>query len=185
MNLYSEPYDPHAFHVDLTQTVLLRLDRQMLRISKPSQNVLKHGCFNDPTLAEDDPKMVGQSIYNLTNATVCLRPRRLARRRWFSRKYPICIKLSSEHNQPKVSNLRAEHLGAVPEVESDESDNDLHKTHKKPRRSTVSNPDQRQPKDYEVFTTDSNNDSEDGRKYVPPRSSSDGHLPFSGSDNYL
>ncbi|KAL3075071.1 hypothetical protein niasHT_034946 [Heterodera trifolii] len=94
MNILSEHYHPHTFHVNSIQTVLVRLDGHLLRISRPERTMLKH-CFHiDPTLTEPEPRMISQKIYDLTDAQVVLRPRRLARRRWFSRKYPICIKLA-------------------------------------------------------------------------------------------
>lgn len=65
-----------------------------MRISRPERALLKHAFHTDRTLTEKTPRMVSQSIYDLTGAQVKLRPRRLARRRWFSRKYPICIRLS-------------------------------------------------------------------------------------------
>lgn len=103
MNILNEHYNPHTFHVNALQTVLVRLDGKLLRISRPATALLKHGFHSDPTLTESEPKMLGQSIYDLTNASIKLRPRRLARRRWFSRKYPICIKLSSMNGEIKSS----------------------------------------------------------------------------------
>ncbi|CAD5216744.1 unnamed protein product [Bursaphelenchus xylophilus] len=110
MNILNEPYNPNTFHVNSLQTVLVRLDGKLLRISRPATALLKHGFHTDPTLTETEPKMLGQSIYDLTNARIKLRPRRLARRRWFSRKYPICIKLSSMNGELKT--VRKESLFA-------------------------------------------------------------------------
>ncbi|KAI1722751.1 testis-expressed protein 2 [Ditylenchus destructor] len=98
MNILNEHYNPHSFHVNTIQTVLVRLDGNMLRISRPERAMMKHTFHTDPTLTEPEPRMLSQSIYDLTNAKVRLRPRRLARRRWFSRKYPICIRLASAEN---------------------------------------------------------------------------------------
>ena len=99
MNVLNEPYNPHTFHVNRIQTVLVRLDGNMLRISRPGRNLLKHAFYDDPTLTKKEPTMLAQSIYDLTNASVKLRPKRLAKRRWFSRKYPICIRLASPDNE--------------------------------------------------------------------------------------
>ncbi|KAI3414028.1 hypothetical protein GPALN_011494 [Globodera pallida] len=95
MNILNEHYHPHAFHVNTIQTVLVRLDGNILRISRPERTMLKHCFHKDPTLTEPEPRMISQKIYDLTDAQILLRPRRLARRRWFSRKYPICIKLAA------------------------------------------------------------------------------------------
>uniref|UniRef100_A0A914GVW9 SMP-LTD domain-containing protein n=1 Tax=Globodera rostochiensis TaxID=31243 RepID=A0A914GVW9_GLORO len=95
MNILNEHYHPHAFHVNTIQTVLVRLDGNILRISRPERTMLKHCFHKDPTLTEPEPRMISQKMYDLTDAQILLRPRRLARRRWFSRKYPICIKLAA------------------------------------------------------------------------------------------
>lgn len=72
MNLYDEHYNPNTFHVNSVQTVLVRLDGKMLRISRPDKVMLKHGFHTDPTLVENEPRMIAQNIYDLTNATVSL-----------------------------------------------------------------------------------------------------------------
>ncbi|KAI6194514.1 SMP-LTD domain-containing protein [Aphelenchoides besseyi] len=107
MNLLpsGESYSPHTFHVNSLQTVLVRLDGHFLRISFPNRAMLKHGFHTDPTLTDSEPRMLRQTIHDLTNATVKLRPRRLARRRWFSRKYPICIKLASYHSEVQANRI--------------------------------------------------------------------------------
>uniref|UniRef100_A0A915ERB7 Uncharacterized protein n=1 Tax=Ditylenchus dipsaci TaxID=166011 RepID=A0A915ERB7_9BILA len=53
-----------------TKTVLVRLDGNMLRISRPERAMLKHTFHTDPTLTEPEPRMLTQSIYDLTNASV-------------------------------------------------------------------------------------------------------------------
>lgn len=62
MNIYEAHYNPHTFHVNSAQTVLVRLDGKMLRISKPDRVMLKHGFHSDPTLIETEPRMISQSI---------------------------------------------------------------------------------------------------------------------------
>ncbi|GMS87167.1 hypothetical protein PENTCL1PPCAC_9342, partial [Pristionchus entomophagus] len=89
-------YDPSNYHVNSCRCVLVRLEGATLRISRPARAVLKHAFHTDPTLTATQPSMVAQSIYDLTDATVSLRPRRLARLRWWSRKYPIFIRLKDE-----------------------------------------------------------------------------------------
>ena len=71
MNILNEHYHPHTFHVNTIQTVLVRLDGCLLRISRPERAMLKH-CFHvDPTLTEPEPRMKAQNIYDLTGAMVC------------------------------------------------------------------------------------------------------------------
>ncbi|KAI6198277.1 SMP-LTD domain-containing protein [Aphelenchoides fujianensis] len=117
MNLFptGQSYSPHTFHVNSLQTVLVRLDGHFLRISHPNRALLKHGFHTDPTLTEAEPRMIAQSIHDLTNATVKLRPRRLARRRWFSRKYPICIKLGSSNRDIQANRIDP-HITDIQEV---------------------------------------------------------------------
>ncbi|VDN82546.1 unnamed protein product [Brugia pahangi] len=99
MNELRGKYDSSTYHVNNAQTVLVRLDGNLLRISRPERAVLKHAFHTDPTLTEAEPTISSQSIYNLTGAMVTLRPKRLAKRRWWSRKYPIHIRLASRDSE--------------------------------------------------------------------------------------
>uniref|UniRef100_F1KTN2 Testis-expressed sequence 2 protein n=2 Tax=Ascaris TaxID=6251 RepID=F1KTN2_ASCSU len=99
MNELRGHYDSATYHVNSAQSVLVRLDGHLLRISRPERNVLKHSFHTDPTLSEPEPTICGQSIYDLTGAVVSLRPKRLAKRRWWSRKYPIHIRLASSQSE--------------------------------------------------------------------------------------
>lgn len=72
MNELSGRYSPAAYHVNDAQSVLVRLDCNMLRISRPARHVLKHAFHTDATLTGPEPTMMGQSIYDLTDATVGL-----------------------------------------------------------------------------------------------------------------
>jgi hypothetical protein len=56
--------------VNTIQTVLIRLDGNLLRISRPEKAMLKHCFHTDPTLNESEPRMTGQNIYDLAGATV-------------------------------------------------------------------------------------------------------------------
>uniref|UniRef100_A0A8R1TK17 SMP-LTD domain-containing protein n=1 Tax=Onchocerca volvulus TaxID=6282 RepID=A0A8R1TK17_ONCVO len=99
MNELRGKYDSSTYHVNNAQTVLVCLDGNLLRVSRPDRAVLKHAFHTDPTLTEAEPAISNQSIYNLTGAVVTLRPKRLARRRWWSRKYPIHIRLASRDSE--------------------------------------------------------------------------------------
>jgi len=70
MNELEGNYDSTTYHVNSTRSVLVRLDGKLLRVSRPERNVFKHSFFNDPTLSDAEPRMCGQSIYDLTNAKV-------------------------------------------------------------------------------------------------------------------
>ncbi|KAH7720318.1 Protein F55C12.5 c [Aphelenchoides avenae] len=68
MNIFNDRYSPHTFHVNGVQTVLVRLDGNLLRISRPERAMLKHAFHVDPTLTDPEPRMLAQTIYDLTNA---------------------------------------------------------------------------------------------------------------------
>ncbi|KAJ1370724.1 hypothetical protein KIN20_032517 [Parelaphostrongylus tenuis] len=89
MNELRGRYSPATYHVNQAQSVLVRLESSTLRISRPAKAVLKHAFHEDPTLTQPQPTMVSQTIYSLVNAHVSLRPKRLPRRRWWVRKYPV------------------------------------------------------------------------------------------------
>ncbi|VDM62886.1 unnamed protein product [Angiostrongylus costaricensis] len=94
MNELRGRYSPATYHVNHAQSVLVRLEGSTLRISRPAKAVLKHAFHEDPTLTQPQPTMVSQTIYSLVDAHVSLRPKRLAKRRWWSRKYPIHIRFA-------------------------------------------------------------------------------------------
>ncbi|EFO23264.2 hypothetical protein LOAG_05221 [Loa loa] len=117
MNELRGKYHSSTYHVNNAKTVLVCLDGNLLRISRPERAVLKHAFHTDPTLTEAEPKILSQSIYNLTGATVTLRPKRLARRRWWSRKYPIHIRLSSRNSEISTFPLLGRSLSINEEIE--------------------------------------------------------------------
>lgn len=109
MNLLRGPYDPAKSMLSSTRSVLLRLDRDVVRLSIPKTNVMKHTFWNETKV---EPAFISQELYNIAGeifvkvfcpfragfkqyvclgATISVRPKNLARRRWWSRKYPICI----------------------------------------------------------------------------------------------
>lgn len=71
MNELRGRYLPNSYHVNSTQTVLVRLDGSTLRISRPDRAMLKHAFHTDPTLTGPEPTMIAQSMYDLIGATVC------------------------------------------------------------------------------------------------------------------
>ncbi|VDP23974.1 unnamed protein product [Heligmosomoides polygyrus] len=103
MNELKGKYSPATYHVNNAQSVLVRLEGTTLRISRPAKAVLKHAFHEDPTLTQPQPTMVSQTIYSLEDAHVSLRPKRLAQRRWWSRKYPIYIRFSRKPGNADLS----------------------------------------------------------------------------------
>uniref|UniRef100_A0A5S6R4J6 SMP-LTD domain-containing protein n=1 Tax=Trichuris muris TaxID=70415 RepID=A0A5S6R4J6_TRIMR len=95
VNRLSIDYDPTTYHVRQTQSVLAVLQGSILRMLVPKNKVTKHSsCFETTS----EPTFVSQRVFDLRGAKVVLRPQKLARRRWWSRKYPICVQLDAHRN---------------------------------------------------------------------------------------
>lgn len=73
MNILSDSYRHHTFHINHVQSVLVCLEENKLRILHPERSVLKHALHTDPSLTEPEPKIMAETIYDLVNATVSLR----------------------------------------------------------------------------------------------------------------
>lgn len=93
INEYPEVYDPHTYHILKTQSVYVRLQGNLLRLSHSKQKVPKRAMWNEP---EIKPTFTHHRIYNLIGAKICLLPEGLAKTRHWSKKYPICIILSKD-----------------------------------------------------------------------------------------
>jgi len=104
MNILNEPYNVHTSCYKDIQSVLVQLEGPMLRISRPERLVMKHCTHDDPTFTEDDPPMLSYSTFDLTNAKIKISPEGLARRRWWVRRYPICIVLESPDDKMHARN---------------------------------------------------------------------------------
>jgi hypothetical protein len=102
MNILNEPYNVHTSCYKDIQSVLVQLEGPILRISRPERLVMKHCTHDDPTFTEDYPPMLSQSSFDITNAKIKLRPKHLARRRWWVRRYPICIVLASPDDKMHI-----------------------------------------------------------------------------------
>ncbi|CAG9824129.1 unnamed protein product [Phaedon cochleariae] len=93
VNEYPDIYSPETYHIFQTQSVFLRLQGNLLRISHSKNKVSRRAMFNEP---EIKASFTRHRIYNLIGAKISLLPEGLARKRFWSKKYPICITLSSE-----------------------------------------------------------------------------------------
>ncbi|KAH1026194.1 hypothetical protein HUJ05_010750 [Dendroctonus ponderosae] len=93
VNEYPEAYDPLCYHISHTQSVFLRLQGNLLRISHSKSKVPKRAMWNEH---EIKTSFVHHRVYNLLNAKITLLPEGLAKIRLWSKKYPICIMLSKE-----------------------------------------------------------------------------------------
>ncbi|XP_051241987.1 testis-expressed protein 2 isoform X2 [Dicentrarchus labrax] len=86
-------YDPETYHATLTQSVFVRLEGSIIRMSKPNHNIARRATHNEP---KPDVTYISQKIYDLTNSKVYLLPQSLARKRIWNKKYPICIELGKQ-----------------------------------------------------------------------------------------
>uniref|UniRef100_A0A915DLU3 SMP-LTD domain-containing protein n=1 Tax=Ditylenchus dipsaci TaxID=166011 RepID=A0A915DLU3_9BILA len=74
----------------------VHLHGHKLHINHHQKAVRRYTFYDDPTLTEPEPEITHVQVCDLTNAKIKLRPLRLSARRWFSRKYPIMVKLTFE-----------------------------------------------------------------------------------------
>ncbi|XP_049900034.1 testis-expressed protein 2-like isoform X2 [Epinephelus moara] len=86
-------YDPETYHATLTQSVYVRLEGSIIRLSKPNHNIPRRASHNEP---KPDVTYISQKIYDLTNSKVYLMPQSLARKRIWNKKYPICVELGKQ-----------------------------------------------------------------------------------------
>ncbi|KAL1494416.1 hypothetical protein ABEB36_010018 [Hypothenemus hampei] len=93
VNEYPQIYDPAVYHISHTQSVFLRLQGNLLRISHSKSKVPKRAMWNEH---EIKATFTHHRIYNLLGAKVSLLPEGLAKVRLWSKKYPICITLNKD-----------------------------------------------------------------------------------------
>ncbi|KFM77470.1 Testis-expressed sequence 2 protein, partial [Stegodyphus mimosarum] len=98
---YDINYNPDTYHVNCTRSLYVRLDGSYLRISFPQSNIPKRAMFNEP---HHDKQFIHQQHYDITGASVELLPKGLARKRLWSKKYPICLRISNP-KQAVLSNV--------------------------------------------------------------------------------
>ncbi|XP_036337201.1 uncharacterized protein LOC118747299 isoform X2 [Rhagoletis pomonella] len=91
-------YDPLTFHISQTNSVYLRLDGTILRVSTTTSRVPKRVMWNEPPIDIKHMHFSAHRTFNLLGCSIELLPLGLARKRYFNRKYPIqlIIKKGSE-----------------------------------------------------------------------------------------
>lgn len=93
MNEYPDVYDPLGYHISQTQSVFVRLQGHLLRLSHTKTKVPKRAMWNEPKIKAH---LTYHRIYNILGAKVSLLPVGLTRKRFWSKKYPICITLAKD-----------------------------------------------------------------------------------------
>ncbi|RZC34748.1 testis-expressed sequence 2 protein, partial [Asbolus verrucosus] len=96
VNEFPEMYNPHTYHISQTQSVYLRLQGNLLRLSHTRSKVPKRALWNEPKI---NPVFTHHRVYNLLEAKVALLPEGLAKKRHWSKKYPICVTLNKDQMQ--------------------------------------------------------------------------------------
>ncbi|KAF5288346.1 hypothetical protein FQR65_LT12081 [Abscondita terminalis] len=95
MNEYPEVYSPDTYHISRTQSVYIKLQGNLLRISHTKYKIPKRAVWSE---LEHKHIFTNHRVYSLLGANVNLEPRGLNNRRRWSKKYPICITFNSELN---------------------------------------------------------------------------------------
>ncbi|VEN41332.1 unnamed protein product [Callosobruchus maculatus] len=96
VNEYPERYDPASYHISKTQSVWVRLQGNLLRLSHAKNHkVSKRAMWNEPT-QQQPTAFTHHRIYNMIGAKITLLPVGLAKKRHWSKKYPICITLAKD-----------------------------------------------------------------------------------------
>ncbi|CAG9826944.1 unnamed protein product [Diabrotica balteata] len=108
LNEYPDIYNHETYHISRTQSVFLRLQGNLLRISHAKNKVAKRAMWNE---SEIKANFTQHRIYNMLGAKVCLLPEGLAKIRHWSKKYPICITLAKDQlcfDQELLSKMEAD-----------------------------------------------------------------------------
>ncbi len=89
MNELREKYSPNTYFLNKTRSVYISLDYDKLRIQTTSVEIPRRAICNEIL---PKPKFIEQRIYDLKDCEVSILPKELVRKRYWSKKYPICLK---------------------------------------------------------------------------------------------
>lgn len=98
MNIVDK-YDPETYSVSQTQSTYVKLDGSSLRISYTKSKISKRHLWNESAKKSYPKNFTHQRFFELKGATVELWPHGLARKRYYSRKYPIRVVLVPERQE--------------------------------------------------------------------------------------
>jgi hypothetical protein len=59
------------FNVDKVQTLLMRIEGNLLFLGTPEHALRKHAYHDDPTFTNPEPNIIRETYYDLTDAKVC------------------------------------------------------------------------------------------------------------------
>ncbi|RMZ94273.1 testis-expressed sequence 2 isoform X1 [Brachionus plicatilis] len=89
MNELRESYSPESYFINKTRSVFLNLDGSLLRLQISSNRVPKRAIVDEKI---GQVQLNDLRIFELGDSQVSLLPSQLCRKRYWSKKYPICIK---------------------------------------------------------------------------------------------
>lgn len=111
-------YDPENYHISQTQSVFVRLEGTLLRLSRPKVGIPKRAMWDE---AHPSPQFIHQRYLDLEGSRLYLLPPGLVDKRLWSKKYPLCIALSKpgDKSQSKPGSqgsnpLQGEEMGSPP-----------------------------------------------------------------------
>lgn len=89
MNELREEYEPANYFLNKTRSVYVNLDGKMLRLQTTTTKIPKRAVVGE-TISH--VSFNEQRIYDLAGCEVFILPKELVRKRYWSKKYPLCIK---------------------------------------------------------------------------------------------
>ncbi|KAJ6643937.1 Testis-expressed protein 2 [Pseudolycoriella hygida] len=132
-------YDPTNYHISMTRSVFVRLDGTKLSISSTNARIPKRSSWNEQPIDIKSITFTKRNCYDLVGAHVEMCPKGLARKRYFSRKYPIQLIIKNvSSNNSNSDTLQDE--GKSTEMENsptEERTTDLNLTHQSSNESAT------------------------------------------------
>lgn len=89
MNELREPYDPDTYFLNKTRSVYVNLDGTILRLQTTTSKIPKRAVHSEKI---GNVQFSEHRIYDLTDCECSILPSELVRKRYWSKKYPLCLK---------------------------------------------------------------------------------------------
>uniref|UniRef100_A0A1B0CGX2 SMP-LTD domain-containing protein n=1 Tax=Lutzomyia longipalpis TaxID=7200 RepID=A0A1B0CGX2_LUTLO len=118
-------YDPVNYHISMTRSVYVKLDGSTLRISNVADRVPKRSMWNEVPIDKNSITFTKHRFYNLLGCRIEMCPKGLARKRYYSRKYPIQLTISQSKVEQGPENCPEKETNGVEGL----SDRDLNLNH--------------------------------------------------------
>lgn len=99
-----EKYKPEEYRVSDTQSVMVKLEGTTLRLCFTRAKISKRHLWNESSKKRVMERYSDERVFDIQGAKIELWPRGLARKRYFSRKYPIRVLFSTLESDPQSEN---------------------------------------------------------------------------------